>query len=64
MYFKLLKSSSQAIICSQLFVKIENNVLQIFSWEEKIKKSNFQELIKLNICKTSQVRDPDPAIYN
>ena len=27
-------------------------------------KSNFQELIKLNICKTSQVRDPDPAIYN
>ena len=21
-------------------------------------KSNFQELIKLNICKTSQVRDP------
>ena len=27
-------------------------------------KSNFQVLIKLNICKTSQVRDPDPAIYN
>ena len=27
-------------------------------------KSIFQELIKLNICKTSQVRDPDPAIYN
>mgnify|MGYP001105316107 CR=1 FL=1 len=26
-------------------------------------KSNFQELIKLNICKTSQVRDPDPAIW-